>query len=637
MANDDPTPSRTDLDLIKTLLDPEGISQNSLRRLRELSRPASARRIRTALESEIAARERQAEGREERRHRVHDALERYGPGSYEFRAAIAASTGDSVTQGEDRDALRHHRAVLVAWIDRERLLSRAEQYLEYRRLEFAYREVSRLVQTGDFDAAARLRETIDALYPRVKFDRDVESARLRLNQERLVREAAQLEATMLAEVRALQVALRAVPFMLAPREQTLLSPADLLLCLTWANGVGDGSGGVSLEHLVHKVGYDDADRLVSARQAELFVAAYYRELGLEVEDVSVTQIAPENDGRWKDFDLLVDGHPVDVKNARLLNGRHYAEHCVPRFKLARGTNDHVRIVGVLSRDCPASEIVGGYVPCLLLGEVTVTVIRGVYRWMRARFGQVIGLDGMWKPGFQPGWAFEYSDDSYRERQTALAHMDGVLDRFFTTAVPFQEEFVWLLPLSRTEAFTTKVALSELEAGILHDLRDLRNATGATRPALYVYVVAKVLEALASSADEATIVALKRLLLHPRTRDDYWPEPLGLHDPQFMIQALFQILSEVCAEVRKSGLRFTAFRLVHPAILVGVLDSGQTQTIYAYCGGRQLKTGNVCGNSPLYLGRHTICPECRHLVCDQCGFCADNCKCCRPRQLKWSQR
>ncbi|HSN77201.1 MAG TPA: hypothetical protein VL334_19190 [Anaerolineae bacterium] len=76
-------------------------------------------------------------------------------------------------------------------------------------------------------------------------------------------------------------------------------------------------------------------RLLSARAAEIAAADFYRLNGMDVVDVSITQVREPESNEWRKFDLLVDGVPVDVKNAR--NSRPhtktYVEHCVPHFKL----------------------------------------------------------------------------------------------------------------------------------------------------------------------------------------------------------------------------------------------------------------------------------------------------------------
>ena len=74
---------------------------------------------------------------------------------------------------------------------------------------------------------------------------------------------------------------------------------------------------------------------------------FYQHYKKKVKDISITQIDENNNSDWKDYDLNVDGLPIDVKNSRQSwkSPDRYTEHCIPRFKQSREHRD-VKIAGV---------------------------------------------------------------------------------------------------------------------------------------------------------------------------------------------------------------------------------------------------------------------------------------------------
>lgn len=58
-------------------------------------------------------------------------------------------------------------------------------------------------------------------------------------------------------------------------------------------------------------------KMYSARLAEKGAASFYKSLGYQVEDISITQVTSPNGGDWLNQDLSIAGQwPVDVKNSR---------------------------------------------------------------------------------------------------------------------------------------------------------------------------------------------------------------------------------------------------------------------------------------------------------------------------------
>ena len=92
---------------------------------------------------------------------------------------------------------------------------------------------------------------------------------------------------------------------------------------------------------------NNAAKMISARGAEKLVMEFYRNVGCEVEDVSIHQVTQASQD-WKLGDIRINNQVlVDVKNARKdYNSTIYSEFCIPQFKKER--EQDVKIAGVFS-------------------------------------------------------------------------------------------------------------------------------------------------------------------------------------------------------------------------------------------------------------------------------------------------
>ena len=109
-------------------------------------------------------------------------------------------------------------------------------------------------------------------------------------------------------------------------------------------------------------------------------------------------------------------------------------------------------------------------------------------------------------------------------------------------------------------------------------------------------------------------------------------PLGLLDTQYYVVGLINMLMKVHEAIIRRQIDFVAFKLPHPSILRGQCESGSWLTLVAYCGGwRSVPVKVMCGASPLFLGKHALCPSCNHLICNFCGYCSQNCELVDDRQ------
>ena len=398
---------------------------------------------------------------------------------------------------------------------------------------------------------------------------------------------------------------------------------DIRLCLAWSNSLDRLDNQPDFGYLRALLGDYEAARLLSARIAEHATASYYRSLGCKVEDVSVRQVRGR-DEEWKDFDLLIEERPVDVKNARrsFSSPDHYVQHCVPKFKKAR--NAEVTIVGVLSDYVSADDLIYAASTCQLLGEVRVSTIRRLYAWARKRFGPLIKLDGMWKQDYQPGWVFEFPEGHYQNRSAAVNRIPSLLEKFRSIKLSRGRLPGWLLALSSDRVLGARMVQRGLDASLLADVYSLDDEVGISRPSLFILVIGLFLESISKGERSVGLAnALKGLLLTNCNPDQ---SPLGLDDPQGYVVNLIDCLTKVQAEILRKNLHLTAFHMTHPSILRGLKDDGNWITLLAYCGGwREYPIKVRCGATPLFFGRHSVCPKCGFLICGDCGFCSQSCE------------
>lgn len=129
----------------------------------------------------------------------------------------------------------------------------------------------------------------------------------------------------------------------------ILSQADLRLVLHWAHKKPRQTDQLDTSVARASLGDVEFTKLCSARYAELAASEYFRSLGMTVHDVSLTQLETGQED-WRTHDLLADGLPFDVKNARqsFSDPSRYSEYLIPRFKQTRISGDAVTILGVLS-------------------------------------------------------------------------------------------------------------------------------------------------------------------------------------------------------------------------------------------------------------------------------------------------
>lgn len=453
--------------------------------------------------------------------------------------------------------------------------------------------------------------------------------------------SAQVALSLLLELNAIQTSLL---FAATPVHQTavsILSNADAELCLSWNDVTFKDSSDpdVTPWSRLNEIDPYRQCQILSARCAELVMQAYYGKLGFEVDDISIGQLDVTID-EWKSYDLRVGDRLIDVKNARKsLHGEgNYVEHCVPRFKQLRSTGQNIVIAGVLSDYLKVPNIYR-QVPqaATVLGEVNVLEVRSLYRWAKNRFGPQLDLNGIWDPGFLPGWLFEYPQAHYPRREEAINAIAPLAWRLAEAGAFGDQLPSWFLVLCRDEGFVRSLPLEERKRRLIIDLRLMAETIGISRRSLYVYAMGIALEALSNGVSpEEDLHALIALIEIPSTSRHGGEQPsmLGLADRLGYVESIAKTLSEVGNKLLELGHQLTGFRLTHPAILKGVCADGSVLTLIAYCGGWQtLPVEARCGTSPLTIVDDAHCSACGRLVCHNCGHCSKICNACGPRQLK----
>ena len=411
-----------------------------------------------------------------------------------------------------------------------------------------------------------------------------------------------------------------------------LGMVDVSLCMVWLDVRLDDS--VEFWEGVRSVEAYKRCLVYSARTAELAAQSYYRALGHIVEDVSVQQLdGGSND--WVSLDIRASNRCIDIKNARqALHGPgHFVEHCVPRFKKDRTASRDVAITGVLSDYLVRPDDYVEFPQTVtVLGEVTIEELRAIYRWSRARFGNKLDLQGLWKPQYVAGWLLEYPHEHYLGRDSAIQALEPQLRRMRAAGFNGNQVPGWMLVLCPAESVIAEFELDEPRRGMVNELRAIQAAVGLSRRSLYVYVLGLTLECLSNKTPPGEVLARMLSLLRIGAPFEGGSTLLGLRDPQSYVEHLIEALTEIGDTVTKRGLEFVGFKLTHPAILLGVEPTGRTITLIAYCGGWQSRPFKArCGKTPLTLARHSTCPVCDHLICDNCGHCAYTCSACLTRQ------
>ncbi len=386
-------------------------------------------------------------------------------------------------------------------------------------------------------------------------------------------------------------------------------------------------------------------RVLSARAAEKTAIEFFQGYGFAVDDVSITQLGNPEALDWRTHDLLVNGSPVDVKNARRSqeNRNRYVEHCVPAFKRSRNGDD-VWIIEVLSPYLwPCAILAPETTPeswkkdaLFLNGDYSGTnknVVLGLCNQAKVSALQhhfsrpgILDIDftrqGLPAMKFLPPWLYDYPKIVYRERDTALVQIKRTLadDPSLLREFDDPDSAVISLLLSTDLLAETDFNLTTNchERSFLEIICGWRADQGLSLPYLYLSILAHFLRVLASGDLEDYSPAIYRSVVFgfPHQRLNY-DRPLLIFDPLRTIWELINTLESLWRGNDGSIRTYRRFALRGPGILQG-RESLQSawKSLVAYCG--------FCGYSPLILGSQPHCESCWKLICSNCGFCSSSC-------------
>jgi hypothetical protein len=375
--------------------------------------------------------------------------------------------------------------------------------------------------------------------------------------------------------------------------------------------------------------------MLSARGAELTAIKFYRDLGYEVEDISIKQLN-KNGSEWINFDISLDNKiKIDIKNARtsINNPNGYSEIYVPQYKTDRKGNA-VRIAGVLSPACPAcldgkdlKPYLGTTHDITFLGETFLEGIQALEEKYKHQGILELTLSRDGDNHFIAPWLFDYPEPFYRKRNTWRSEIAQFKDEDIAVVkslfnLDFSDAFIMAgkkLPADITEIFDSWTR-DFYERLISEDIFSL------TLPKLFLLVLTEFLEqAKKNQNKEYNPINYKNVLYSSENI-----HPLGIYDPLDIINKLVDSLNILWANNKKLDYSlFTGFKLTGKGLLQGRHSNGFTYTLLAYCGGRT--NANVaCGKTPLIYGREKTCICCGYLICSEkdCRFCSKHC--CIPK-------
>lgn len=415
---------------------------------------------------------------------------------------------------------------------------------------------------------------------------------------------------------------------------------DHPLLMRWAGRRMPLDEKIDIAGLRASMGDWELTRLYSARSAERAAMAYLEGLGMNVADVSITQLDPDDNIEWSTHDIMANKVPIDVKNARqsFSDPSRYSDYLVPAFKKSRSGCD-VTIMGVFSQYHTANQIEAGVIgQCTILGFVRQADLNALQGWLKSRFGSLMAIGSFNAQTTLPGWCFEFGTEHLPARAVGRADLRALVHELTEDADMIPEALIPRMMLSLVQEETVVRKLLEAqgapdfgsyaqEFAMWRAISSVEETLGWSRRSLFTFVLAYTLEQARRDAQGWSPQSFEKWLFlsgHGGNRQ----RPLGLDDPLEYIAGIVGAMKTLWQKARSSLKEFRSFRLRSPWILTGEDSNGVERTIMAYCGGSILgEDGHFlakCGLSPLILGQDESCSHCGRLICHECGFCSEKC-------------
>lgn len=377
----------------------------------------------------------------------------------------------------------------------------------------------------------------------------------------------------------------------------------------------------------HNTSDGNERRLLSARLAETAMSKFYRQERYTVEDISISQINPSNNN-WKSYDLLVEGQPVDIKNARQSQYNHerYVNHCITRFKENRNL-ESVTIAGVLSPWLPLSEMQSGNRSVLYLGTTTKVYINNLisefeHGPLKICFQNTSSNNN----NFLPPWLFKYSSNLYKNYDDLVFKLKKMPYPDWRLCYEAKINPLPAYIVSGLEYnFDPQLPLSISQKEFVKKFQLRKTKIGLTLATVFLSILEDFLIQLSSKSNRPYSPNDYRILVYPTTD---LTRPLFLYDPLKTVNSLIECLSILWSKKTTELNNFHVFELQGFNILRGKINRSDPQwtTLIAYCGGwvTTLSGTKPCANIPLVFGKDKTCGVCGKLICPRCNFCSSTC-------------
>jgi hypothetical protein len=390
------------------------------------------------------------------------------------------------------------------------------------------------------------------------------------------------------------------------------SEEDFALCASWAN-VQHPSQVRTWEQLVISIGKEtEAIKLLTARLGEKSALKWYRDIGHDAVDVSITQLDGRDKDAWMTHDILLDSRvKIDVKTARQSfvrgdNDVSYYSSFLVRHITDTVRRGDIRLCAVLTPYVSANAFAPTSSPSMLmLGEVRRDILTATAHWAERT------LSGF---RFQtpdtarmlPGWYFA-SEDLQRKVATHIARAREV----------YREAVAAEARLNLSDSILRLLEKgSECQEPWLQDLVDV---VGRGPFAAVISMVASFTTWARGGAHGDWDSSIRDLFLPDAGFQD---KVLLCADPGGYVDTFREALDAIARRADRVKLgRLQEFTLSGPGLLTA-LDPREHRkvTLLAYCG------GVGCGFAPLVYGLHSNCRTCGKLACPRegCGFCSYQC-------------
>lgn len=383
-------------------------------------------------------------------------------------------------------------------------------------------------------------------------------------------------------------------------------------------------------------------KMLSARAAEIAAAQFLKSINnKEIIDVSLEQLRDNSNysNCWKQFDILSNGEPFDVKNSRRSrqNPDTYSDHTIPRFKYFR--NQKVKIVGALSHYLQPNVLLN---PNRYSGNRR-TDIR-ILGFCDAK--TIIDLKSFFKNpsfelGFQkykkrrkyqllPPWIFEFPDNFYPNRPNEIKEALALLrtEKALVDELKLSPISIYLAGGVNPTSELLERDWCAWEVDFFQTVLQGRQENGLSLPYLFLTILTHFLNTVQKAQANYHPHDYRKLVYF--AEDKYYP--LFIFDPLKTVDTLISALEILWRTNHRRISDYKIFKLRSAGILRGKTnDSSHWQSLIAYCGG-WLPENKPCGKVPLVLGKNKHCQECGMLICE-CGFCSRDCGERKKRQVE----